>query len=109
MKISSRGRENRRNARVEVSKGLWVAWRSDGPSTVSRVRDLSMGGIFIETQAPLEEASRILLLFSLPEGEIRIEGLVRYKREKEGMGVEFTSMSPADRVRLRELVQRLNA
>lgn len=102
------GRENRRDRRIEVSKGLWVAWRTDGPSRVSRVRDLSQGGVFISTDSVLSQGSEIHLLFSLPEGEIRIEGRVRYSNPQRGMGVEFNRMTDADQARLKELIRRLN-
>jgi hypothetical protein len=108
MTAKRQGRENRRTPRVEVSRGLWVAWRLDSAPAVSRVRDLSAGGVFILTHEPLPQGSVIHLLFSLPEGEVRIEGAVRYSNEGKGMGVEFTRMGVADRARLRELIRRLN-
>jgi uncharacterized protein (TIGR02266 family) len=103
------GPENRRTPRVEVSKGVWVAWRADGKPDVSRVRDLSAGGVFISTDKPLQKGSAVQLLFSLPEGEMRIEGTVRYCDSNQGMGVEFIRMSVADRARLQELIRRLNS
>ncbi len=109
MRTKRQGPENRRNPRVEISKGLWVAWRPDGAPVVSRVRDLSAGGVFVSTNAPLPKGSPIQLLFSLPEGEMRIEGIVRYCNAGKGMGVEFTQMGVADRARLQELLRRLNS
>ena len=75
----------------------------------TRVRDLSAGGVFISTNAPLSKGSPIQLLFSLPEGEMRIEGIVRYSNAGRGMGVEFAQMGVADRARLQELIRRLNS
>ena len=109
MAAKRQGRENRRSPRLEVPKGIWVAWRLDSSPTVSRVRDLSAGGVFISTREPLASGSPIHLLFSLPEGEMRIEGVVRYSDAGKGMGVEFTRMGVADRARLQELIRRLNA
>jgi uncharacterized protein (TIGR02266 family) len=109
MTTKRQGLENRRTPRVETSKGIWVAWRTDGSPSVSRVRDLSLGGVFITTRTPLEQGSSIHLLFSLPEGEMRIEGTVRYSNKTDGMGVEFTQMGSADRARLQELIRRLNS
>jgi PilZ domain len=80
-----------------------------GASTVSRVRDLSVGGVFVSTPAPPPVGSTLKLLFALPEGEVRIEGVVRYADSKKGMGVEFTHMGTTDRARLRELLRRLNS
>jgi hypothetical protein len=106
---STRTRENRRNPRTEVSKGIWVSWQTTGASTVSRVRDLSVGGAFVTTPAPPPVGSRVKLLFVLPEGEVRIEGIVRYAESKKGMGLEFTHMGTGDGARLRELMRRLNS
>jgi hypothetical protein len=103
------GRENRRAPRVEVSRGIWVAWRTEGSPSVSRVRDLSVGGVFVSTTPPPPNGTPVHLLFSLPEGEVRIDGSVRYSQEGVGMGVEFTQMGAADRARLQELIRRLNS
>jgi uncharacterized protein (TIGR02266 family) len=103
------GRENRKTPRIDVARGIWVAWRTDGQPSVSRVRDLSIGGVFITTQTPLPRGAAVHLLFSLPEGEMRISGEVRYSSTDKGMGVQFTKMGVADRARLQELIRRLNA
>lgn len=101
-------KENRRSARVAVSKGLWVAWQTDGGRNVSRVRDLSAGGVFIQTPLAVPIGADIELLFSLPEGEVRVVGIVRYADGKNGVGVEFTNMGATDRARVQELLRRLN-
>src|SRR5579862_4780893 len=93
---STRTRENRRSPRTEVSKGIWVSWQTTGASTVSRVRDLSTGGVFVSTPAPPPVGTAVKLLFSLPEGEVRVEGIVRYADAKKGMGVEFSRMGTGD-------------
>jgi hypothetical protein len=102
------GKENRRTARVAVSKGLWVAWQADGPRNVSRVRDLSAGGAFIQTRIPVPIGTCVEMLFALPEGETRVDGIVRYADGKNGIGVEFTTMGAGDRARIQQLLRRLN-
>ena len=104
----TRSKENRRNARVAVSKGMWVSWHASGPRNVSRVRDLSVGGAFISTTTIVPVGTVLQMLFSLPEGELRMDGVVRYAEAEKGMGVEFTRMGTADRARLQELLRRLN-
>ncbi len=105
---SAGGKENRKAARVAVSKGVWVAWQAGGPRNVSRVRDLSTGGVFISTAIPVPIGTVVEMLFALPEGEARIHGIVRYADGKNGIGVEFTRMGTADRARFQELLRRLN-
>ena len=102
-----RSRDNRASPRIAVSAGVWVSWHTTGSRSVSRVRDLSVGGAFVASDAPPAIGTPINLLFALPEGEIRIKGLVRYRREKEGMGVEFTTMGSGARARLLEFLRRL--
>jgi hypothetical protein len=102
------GKENRRTARAAVSKGVWVAWRAGKGRNVSRVRDLSAGGVFISTALSVSVGTAIEMLFALPEGEARIHGIVRYADGGNGIGVEFTRMGTGDRARLQELLRRLN-
>ena len=102
-------KENRRSVRIPVSAGVWVAWQEPkGSRTVSRVRDVSSGGVFIDTTAAVRVGAKLELLFALPEGETRAQGVVRYADPAKGIGVEFTRMSAGDRARLQELIRRLN-
>jgi PilZ domain len=101
-------KENRRSARIPISAGIWVAWQEPkGSRTVSRVRDVSAGGIFIATTAKVKIGASVRLLFALPEGETRVQGVVRYTDPEKGIGVEFTGMGTGDRARLQELLRRL--
>ncbi len=102
-------KDNRRDARIPVSQGIWVAWTSGGPRIVSRVRDLSAGGVFVSTRDPMPVATVVEMLFSLPEGEIRVQGIVRFSDQNRGFGVEFTRINSADRARLLGLLRRLNS
>jgi hypothetical protein len=104
----SGGKENRKSARVAVSKGVWVAWQAGGPRNVSRVRDLSVGGVFISTASHVPIGTTVEMLFALPEGEARFHGIVRYVDGKNGIGVQFTRMGTGDRARLQELLRRLS-
>lgn len=101
-------KDNRRNARIPIAQGIWVAWTTDGPRIISRVRDLSAGGVFVSTRDPVTVGTPIQMLFSLPEGEIRVKGIVRFSAKERGFGVEFTNMGAPDRARLLELLKRLN-
>lgn len=101
-------KDNRRDARITVSRGIWVAWKAGGARIVSRVHDLSAGGVFVSTREPAAVGTSIEMLFSLPEGEIRVEGVVRFSADDRGFGVEFTKMGAADRARLLDLLKRLN-
>ncbi len=100
--------KNRRHVRIPLPIGVWVAWQGDGlERTVSKVQDLSLGGVFIATAEPPPMGTVLKLLFSMPEGEVRITAVVRSVRPGEGMGVKFTDMTGKDRARLHDAVKRL--
>ena len=100
-------KSNRRFPRIPTPKGIWVSWQHDGPQNVSRVRDLNIGGLFIDTPNPPPVGTSITLLFSVPEGEIRSSALVKNITRGEGMGVQFVAMSQEHAVRLQTLFSRL--
>jgi hypothetical protein len=100
----------RRFPRIATPHGLWVAWQRegiDGAPTVSRVRDLNLGGLYILTDQPLASGETISILFSVPEGEIRSMARVRNTNQGEGMGVEFAEMSAESSARFETMVTRL--
>ena len=106
--VKQQEKENRRSARIPVSAGVWVAWHeSKGSRTVSRVRDVSAGGVFIVTTAKVAIGAKLQLLFALPEGETRVQAVVRNVDSQTGIGVEFTGMGTGDRARLQEMLRRL--
>ncbi|HUO35843.1 MAG TPA: PilZ domain-containing protein [Candidatus Acidoferrum sp.] len=101
----------RRFPRIATPHGLWVAWQREGvpgaDQTVSRVRDLNLGGLYILTNQPLLAGDAVSLLFSVAEGEIRGTAVVRNLNPGEGMGVQFSDLSEDNRVRFESLVARL--
>ena len=91
-----------------MSQGVWVAWQADGPRHVSRVRDLSAGGVFIQTTAAVSIGTEVELLFALPEGEARVDGIVRYADGKSGLVWNSPAWAAATAPALQELLRRLN-
>jgi hypothetical protein len=100
-------KSDRRHQRVATPKGVWVAWQQGKQQSVSRVRDLNVGGLFIATPTPLPVATVVPVLMSVPEGEIRGKATVRNVIPGEGMGVQFTEISADNQTRLDKLVARL--
>ena len=72
------------------------------------MRDLSLGGAFILTTAQVPVGASVQMLFALPEGEMRLQGTVRYAEADKGIGLEFVSVGTADSARLRELLRRIS-
>ncbi|MCW5828583.1 MAG: PilZ domain-containing protein [Deltaproteobacteria bacterium] len=71
--------------------------------------NLSLGGVFLESELLLEVGSILKLAFRLPDSDVPTEAsavVVRVSDEdslgrmQPGMGLEFTSMAPAGRMAL---------
>jgi hypothetical protein len=88
--------ERRRNSRIATPDGVSVSWKSGGNNIISAVGDFSISGAFISSQHPVPVGTRLSLLFSLPEGEIQVQAIVRNRRTQGGIGVEFMSMGARD-------------
>ena len=99
--------ERRRYPRIELPKGICVAWQGGGQRFVTRVRNLSLGGVFVLTSQPPPVSTVVKLLFEVPNGEVRARGIVRRTQPGRGMGVKFLWMGHEDRARLHQLLKRL--
>src|ERR1700731_1204269 len=97
----------RHYSRVEPPHEVWVYWNCKGREDTSRVRDLSMGGLFVETEKAREVDATIRLDFLVQEGQIRAEAVVRHAKPGSGLGLKFTAMAEEDGPRLTALVTRL--
>lgn len=79
-------------------------------------RNVNEGGLFIETEAPPPNDTRVALVFQLPGNEepIHARGRVAWIRPASdegpaGMGVEFEHLSADARRRIDALVRRLRS
>jgi hypothetical protein len=97
----------RLTSRAKIPDGLWVCWRCDGREDVSRVRNLSGGGLFITTRNPWPLDVKVKLEFLAQEGQIRAEAIVRHMKPGEGVGLKFTAVPEADCPHLAALITRV--
>lgn len=69
----------------------------DGPRVAARCRDVSLGGMFIETPAPLPYGTAIRVYVKLPKmkDDSVIDAVVRWNMPT-GMGVQFGRMGARD-------------
>ena len=74
-------------------------------------RDVSVGGMFVETKHPVAVGTRLTIRFHLEEGDPIVEaiGMVKYVVPKLGVGVQFVEIEPADRKRLAAYVSKTPA
>ena len=101
------GVEKRRSPRVELPRGMTVAWQGTCQHEISRVSSLSLGGLFIEVANPAPMGDTLQVQFDIPGGAIRGQAVVRRSIAGKGMGVEFTDLPESSRAALRELLQKL--
>lgn len=97
----------RRYQRITLPKGMFVAWYGGGEQQVSRAKTLGMGGVFLSVSNPPPIGANLRLAFEVPGGSVRAEGIVRNVVPGDGMGVEFTKLTPRDRILLERLLRRL--
>jgi len=74
---------------------------------VSRVCDLSVGGLFLRTRVPRPVGVRAKLDFLVPEGPIRAEAVVQHLIPSGGVGLKFTAITDRDCPTLVALMNRI--
>lgn len=94
-------------SRVATPDGVWVYWSSDGRDDTSRVRNLSLGGLFVETSQSRRVGSAVRLDFLVQEGQIRAHAVVQRVEPSRGLGLKFTAVTHEDRLPLAALMNRL--
>ena len=99
--------ERRKTPRIPTPNGLWVSWESGENKITSRIEDFSALGAFIVSEQTLAIGTRFKLLFSLPEGQIQIQAMVRNAIAGRGMGVEFVGMGGREFDVILKVVKRL--
>jgi hypothetical protein len=93
-------------SRVETRVDVWVYWGLKGREETSRVRDLSMGGLCVETTKSTAVGASVKLDFLVQEGRIGAEAVVRQVKSG-GLGLKLSAMGNEDQKRLRALIARL--
>ena len=97
------------NPRVKSDKGVWVYWECNGDRDVSRVKNMSVGGLFIETPRIKRLGATTDLHFLVQEGQIRANAVVRHVKPGGGLGLKFKAVSENDRPNLAALMRRLRS
>jgi hypothetical protein len=95
------------SSRVETHERVWVDWRCVGREDISRVRNLSLGGLFVETPVSRGVGSTAKLEFLVQEGQVRADAVVRRVEPSRGLAMKFTAVREEDRPRLEALINRL--
>jgi PilZ domain len=99
----------RRYPRVEKPEGVWVYWNCKGRADTSQVRDLSTGGLFVETKELRDLGATMRVDFLVQEGQIRAKAVVRHLKPGSGVGLKFTELAAEDGPRLAALMSRVQS
>lgn len=105
--------EKRRDPRTLIK--IKIDYKSKGAYLYSYSKDLSEGGIFIQTKSPLKVGERIKLKFILPELLEKIEtwGEVAWVNEAgtegltEGMGVRFVDLDDRKAKLIEDVIRKI--
>jgi hypothetical protein len=97
----------RKTSRIQVPEDTWVYWHCKSCEDVSRIRDLSPAGLFLETPRQFPADTETRLHFLVPEGEISAQAVVRHARPGTGLGFRFMSVREQHRRQLVALISRL--
>ncbi len=81
--------EKRQHPRVVINLDL-VCEVPDGPAVSGSASDISLGGMFVESEVAPPFGTNVTIVTRLPglEGEARLPGIVRWNKPS-GFGVQF--------------------
>jgi len=88
--------DNRANERFACDRGV-LCWRQGGLVPLwGKLRNVSAGGCYVDTELPLEVGTPVAVLMILRGRKIRVHGEVRSCEPKKGMGICFTAITERD-------------
>jgi hypothetical protein len=93
--------------RLPATRDVWVYWECGGFGDVSRVRDVSTGGIFIETPRRRPKGEVVRVHFLVPEGQISLDSVVAQAQPEQGLGLKFQTVAAKDISKLGLLLERV--
>jgi len=99
----------RSTPRAEPDERVFAFWSSGGPGDLSRVRNFSLGGVFIETDSRKELGTPVEIYFLVGEGQICAKAVVRHISPDTGLGLKFTTLEGQNLLRFGTLMKRLYA
>jgi CheY-like chemotaxis protein len=99
---------------VELKAWLKAAVTTNGAGANEAVpncklTDLSLGGCYVQTDAPFPELALVDLCLKAEDLEVHTEGMVRVAHPGHGMGVEFPSRTPEQRAQVEDLIKFLRS
>jgi|ERR1700728_2248109 Tfp pilus assembly protein PilZ len=103
--------DHRRSHRSPLDAAVLVRQKSGAEPVAGSARDISVGGMFIETPSPFPFGTEVVIQMRLPghKDEMALPGVVRWTRA-DGMGIQFGLLGARDTHAITEVVHAaLNA
>jgi CheY-like chemotaxis protein len=98
--------ESRQQLKAWLNRNAPEAEKDDPPASC-RLTDLSLGGCYLEINAPFPVQSRVVLSMRVADLSVQVEGVVRVMHPEAGMGVEFTQRTPQQRQQVEKFIEAL--
>ena len=86
--------ERRREPRVPFSADAEILDEQDDSRTPSRVRDLSLGGCYVEMNDPFPPGKNVLIEIYTETEFLETHATVAFLEPHQGMGLAFSVMQP---------------
>lgn len=99
--------DRRKDVRYKATGGAKVQEIGASAGQWATLHDLSLGGCYVETTAPLPRSSRVEISIHINNVQINARGLVAVCHKVVGMGVQFSEISPSNRTRLETVMEML--
>jgi PilZ domain len=97
----------RQHKRVDNPESVWVYWRCGRSEDTSRIRDISIGGVFVETKKTLPIDADVELNFLVEDGGILAKGAVRFVLPGVGVGLQFKNVRTEDQPHFEAMMKRI--
>lgn len=101
----SKGNERRKAKRISYICEIQCEGKGIGRLN-TRINDISVSGLFIDSLAHLAVGSILKLRFVVLGIPIEVEGEVRYCMPQVGMGIQFTNLKPEQEYTIKCLVEK---
>ncbi len=102
--------EQRRARRSPLDVTVLVTRKVGDETATGKARDLSVGGIFVETSAPLPFGTEVIVHLPLPgyKDDLLLPAVVRWTGQ-DGMGLQFGLMGARETHAITEVVRKSSA
>ena len=100
--------ELRRYQRAPVDIAVEFAAKGSPKRSSGRAKDLSIGGMFVQTATPLPFGSEIVVHVVLPgqKAPMALPAVVRWSRATDGMGLQFGLLGARETHAITELTSK---